>query len=45
MTPAISCPGSDKHFADRDTVLPYSNGALIPVLQIFERNYFKCVWI
>lgn len=45
MTPAISCSESDKHFADRDTVLPYLNGALVPVLQLFERDYFKRVWI
>ncbi|XP_014550996.1 hypothetical protein COCVIDRAFT_20664 [Bipolaris victoriae FI3] len=45
MTPAISCSESDKHFADRDTVLPYRNGALVPVLQLFERDYFKRVWI
>jgi hypothetical protein len=45
MIPAISCPESDKHFADRDTVLPYRNGALVPVLQLFERDYFKRVWI
>lgn len=45
MTPAISCPESDKHLADKDTVLPYRNGAFVPVLQLFERDYFKRVWI
>lgn len=45
MTPAINCLESDKHFADRDMVLPYRNGALVPVLQLFERDYFKRVWI
>jgi hypothetical protein len=45
MRSSEACTASDTHFADISAPLPYRNGALAPMLDLFERDYFKRVWI
>ncbi|KAF1921571.1 heterokaryon incompatibility protein-domain-containing protein [Ampelomyces quisqualis] len=45
MTPSENCHELERHFANPRHVLPYQDGELDLVHQIYDRPYFKRVWI
>jgi hypothetical protein len=45
MSPRMGCKTTTLYFSDGLSQLPYHNGELTPVSDLFNRSYFKRVWI
>jgi hypothetical protein len=45
LHPSIQCSEDDMHWSDRRVALPYKDGQLTAVLNLFIRPYFSRTWI